>query len=189
MAPRNFSFESFAYMSKDEQNFQPRCTRRVMIREIEISTTLQPYEDLDKVIESVKSLFPDWSPEITNRESDFPSKSNPEIIYGTSSSMDYFLEAIRNQSILDTALDAMTMEEDDQICDFTISRLASLAGKVSFTLGERVIGGSIDISITGVGLIEWLESATWHEGRREIPRGVGDELSMYKDGSPREWFD
>ena len=176
-------------MSKDEQNFQLRCTRRDMIREIEISTTLQPYEDLDKVIQSVKSLFPDWSPEIINRESGFPSKNNPEIIYGTSSCMDHFLEAIRNQSILDTALDAMTMEEDDQNCDFTISRLASLAGKVSFTLGERVIGGSIDISITGVGLIEWLESATWHEGRREIPRGVGDELSMHKDGSPREWFD
>ena len=45
-----------------------------MIREIEISTTLQPYEDLDKVIQSVKSLFPDWSPEIINRESGFPSK-------------------------------------------------------------------------------------------------------------------
>ncbi len=176
-------------MSEDEQNFQPRCTPRAMIREIEISTTLQPYEDLDRVIESVKPLFPDWSPEISKRESGFPSKSNPEIIYGTSSSMEYFLEAIRKQSILDTALDAMTMEEDDQICDFTISRLASLAGKVSFTLGERVIGGSIDISIIGVGLIGWLEKATWHEGRREIPRGVGDELSMYKDGSPREWFD
>ena len=189
MPTRNFSFESFAYMSKDEQNFQLRCTRKDMIREIEISTTLQPYEDLDKVIESVKSLFPDWSPEITKRERGFPSKNNPEIIYATSSSMDHFLRAIRNQSILDTALDAMTMEEDDQNCDFTISRLASLAGKVSFTLGERVIGGGIDISITGVGLIEWLESATWHEGRREIPRGVGDELSMYKDGSPREWFD
>jgi len=176
-------------MIEDEQNFQLRCTRRDMIREIEISTTLQPYEDLDKVVESVKSLFPDWSPEIINRESGFPSKNNPEIIFATSSSMDHFLEAIRNQSILDTALDAMTMEGDDHNCDFTISRLASLAGKVSFTLGERVIGGSIDISITGVGLIDWLESATWHEGRREIPRGVGDELSMYKDGSPREWFD
>lgn len=176
-------------MSKDEQNFQPDSTRGGMIREIEISTTLQPYEDLDRVIESVKSLFPDWSPEITNKESGFPSKIKSELIYGTSSSMDYFLEAIRNQSILDTALDAMTMDEDDQVCDFTISRLASLAGKVSFTLGERVIGGSIDISITGVGLIEWLESATWHEGRREIPRGVGDDLSMHKNGNPREWFD
>ncbi len=176
-------------MSKDEQNFQPRSTRGTVIREIQISTTLQPYENLDKVIESVKTLFPDWSPEIIDRESGFPSKRKPEIIYGTSSSMDYFLVAIRKQSILDTALDAMTMEEDDQNCDFTISRLASLSGKVSFTLGERVIGGSIDISITGVGLIEWLESATWHDGRREIPRGVGDELSMYKDGSPREWFD
>ena len=189
MPTRNFSFESFAYMSKDEQNFQPRSTRGTVIREIQISTTLQPYENLDKVIESVKTLFPDWSPEIINRESGFPSKNNPEIIYGTSSSMDLFLEAIRNQSILGTAVAAMPMEEDDQNCDFTISRLASLAGKVSFTLGERVIGGGIDISITGIGLIEWLESATWHEGRREIPRGVGDELSMHKDGTPREWFD
>jgi hypothetical protein len=64
-----------------------------------------------------------------------------------------------------------------------------LAGKVSFTLGERVLGGSIDISITGTRMIEWLESSTWHEGRRRVPRDVGDELSMHRDGSPREWFD
>jgi hypothetical protein len=64
-----------------------------------------------------------------------------------------------------------------------------LSNKVSFTLGERVLGGSIDISITGNGLIEWLETSTWHEGRRDVPRGVGDELSMHRDGNPREWFD
>jgi len=160
-----------------------------MIREIEISTTLHPYEDLDRVISSVKSFFPDWDPVIPERKIGFPTKNNSEIIYGTSSSLDIFLEALRKQSILDTALDAMTMEGDDQICDFSISRLASLAGKVSFTLGERVLGGSIDISITGTRMIEWLESSTWHEGRRSVPRDVGDELSMHRDGSPREWFD
>ena len=89
-----------------------------MIREIEISTTLHPYENLDKVIESVRSFFPDWNPEISDRKIGFPSENSPEIIYGTSSSLDSFLEALRQQSILDTALDAMNMEEDDQICDF-----------------------------------------------------------------------
>ena len=176
-------------MSEYEQNFQSRRTRTVMIREIEISTTLHPYEDLDKVIESVRSFFPDWNPEISDRKIGFPSENSPEIIYGTSSSLDSFLDALRKQSILDAALDAMTMEEDDQICDFSISRLASLSGKVSFTLGERVLGGSIDISISGIRLIEWLETSTWHEGRRDVPREAGDELSMHRDGSPREWFD
>ncbi len=176
-------------MGEHGQNFQPRRTRTDVIREIEISTTLHPHEDLDKVIESVKSFFPDWNPEIPERKIGFPSGNNPEIIYGTSSSLDIFLKALRKQSILDTALDAMTLEEDNQICDFSISRLASLSNKVSFTLGERVLGGSIDISITGNGLIEWLETSTWHEGRRDVPRGVGDELSMHRDGNPREWFD
>ena len=64
-----------------------------------------------------------------------------------------------------------------------------MAGKVSFTLGERVFGGSIDVCITGTKLLLWLESATWHEGRRGVPRYVGDDISMRRDGRYTEWFD
>lgn len=134
-----------------------------MIREIEVSTTIQPYEDLNLVVDSVRSFFPDWDPDLPSRDDGFPSNNSHEIIHGLSSSLDLFLDAIRRQSILDTALDAMTMDGDNSICEFSISRLASMAGKVSFTLGERVFGGSIDVCITGTKLLLWLESATWHE--------------------------
>lgn len=163
--------------------------RTNMIREIEVSTTLQPHEDIEIVMDSVKSFFPDWSPDLPPRSVGFPSGDSPEIIHGLSSSLDSFLDAIRKQSILDTALDAMTIDGDNSICEFSISRLASLAGKVSFTLGERTFGGSIDISISGIKLLQWLESATWHEGRRGVPRYVGDDLAMNRDGSYTEWFD
>jgi len=38
-----------------------------MIREIEVSTTIQPYEDLDLVVNSVRSFFPDWDPDFSKR--------------------------------------------------------------------------------------------------------------------------
>ncbi len=160
-----------------------------MIREIEVSTTVQPHEDIVLVVNSVKSFFPDWDPVLPERTEGFPSDNSHELIHSTSSSLDTFLDAVRRQSILDTALDAMTIEGDNSLCEFSISRLASMAGKVSFTLGERVFGGSIDITIEGTKLLLWLESATWHEGRRGVPRYVGDDLGMNKDGSYSEWFD
>ena len=163
--------------------------RVAMIREIEVTTTIQPYEDLDLVVDSVRSFFPDWNPDLPSRDDGFPSNNFHEIIHGFSSSLDLFLDAIRRQSILDTALDAMTIDGDNSICEFSISRLASMAGKVSFTLGERVFGGSIDVCISGTKLLLWLESATWHEGRRGVPRYVGDDISMQRDGRYTEWFD
>ena len=38
-------------------------------------------------------------------------------------------------------------------------------------------------------LVEWIQEATWHSGRRDVPRVVGDELSMRSDGGVTEWFD
>ena len=81
-----------------------------MIREIEVSTTIQPYEDLNLVVDSVRSFFPDWDPDLPSRDDGFPSNNSHEIIHGFSSSLDLFLDAIRRQSILDTALDAMAMD-------------------------------------------------------------------------------
>ena len=69
-------------------------------------------------------------------------------------------------AILDTALDAMTIDGDNSICEFSISDLR-LWLKVSFTLGERVSGKHRCLHLC-TKLLLWLESATWHEGRREF---------------------
>ena len=57
-----------------------------MIREIEVSTTIQPYEDLNLVVDSVRSFFPDWDPDLPSRDDGFPSNNSHEIIHGFSSS-------------------------------------------------------------------------------------------------------
>ena len=55
--------------------------RLAMIREIEVSTTIQPYEDLDLVVNSVRSFFPDWDPDLPLRDDGFPSNNSHEIIH------------------------------------------------------------------------------------------------------------
>ena len=143
--------------------------------DIRVSTTIQSHEDPELVVRAVKNIFPDWVPNGDTSRRVFPHDGNAEILYGVTSSMDVFLEAIAKQNIMDTALDAMSLDmEDGRYADFSISRQAALVGKVSFPLGERVTGGEIDISISGNGIDLWLEEATWHRGRSLIPRNVGD---------------
>ena len=106
--------------------------------------------------------------------------------------LDHLQERLQEQRICDTALDAMAfaLDADGQSTCFSISRQAALAGKVAFVLpGERVLGGTFEVSIAGEGLAEWIEQFTWHPGRGSVPRNVADEVAMRSDGSVREWFD
>ena len=105
-------------------------------------------------------------------------------------SPDRLLELLAEQRILDTALDAMSLNLQATSTSFLISRQAALSSKVAFVLEtERTIGGVIEVVLESEDLVDWLQEATWHPGRREIPRTVGDELSMRSDGSVTEWFD
>ena len=106
-----------------------------------------------------------------------------------SESLGTLLEAVRIQRVLDTALDVMSLELDGSSTGFSLSRQAALAGKVSFVVKDRAIGGEMRVGLTGDGLAGWLEQQTWHAGRDSVPRSVGDELAMASDGEPVEWFD
>ena len=156
---------------------------------VSVSTVVQPYEDATKVVESVKAVFPDWVPDRIPENAAFPNSREGVLITGSTESLDTLLETARNQRILDTALDAMTMELEGNSTGFTLSRQAALAGKVSFVIDERAIGGEMRIGLTGENLAVWLEEQTWHAGRNSIPRSVGDDLAMSDDGEPVEWFD
>ena len=156
---------------------------------ISVSTVVQPHEDPNRVVEAVKVMFPDWNPDVGPSNTDFPNKRPAVMMTGSSESLDTLLEATRSQRILDTALDAMTMELDGESTGFSLSRQAALAGKASFVISERVMGGEIRVGLTREGLASWLEKQTWHAGRDSVPRRVGDGLSMSDDGEPVEWFD
>ena len=71
---------------------------------------------------------------------------------------------------------------------FAISRQAALVGKVSFPLpNESPLGGEIIIQLIGNDVKDWLEAATWHEGRDNVPRRVGDDLSMDANADSVTW--
>ncbi len=156
---------------------------------ISVSTVVQPHEDSSRVIEAVRAMFPDWIPDVTPSNTDFPNDRSAVMMTGSSESLDTLLEATKNQRILDTALDAMTMELDGGSTGLSLSRQAALASKASFVISERAMGGEIRVGLTGEGLADWLEQQTWHAGRDSVPRSVGDGLAMTGEGESVEWFD
>ena len=157
--------------------------------DIQLSTVIRPHEDPARVVEAVRGLFPDWDPGIVPESSSFPQIRQDFLLDGGCESLDYLLELARDQRILDTALDAMSMGIEGDFTLFSVSRQAAMAGKLSFVLEERPLGGEIVVRIEMQGLVEWLERVTWHPGRDSVPRAIGDGLSMSKQGEPVEWFD
>lgn len=152
-----------------------------------VSTTILPHEDARCVADSLLNIFPTLDhPSLTAKE--FPVEEQTTWEF-TEVDLDHFVELISQQRILDTALDAMAAEISDDCTTFSLSRQASLAGKVAFVLrGERPLGGSIHVTLKMRNLAEWIENVTWHEGRKDFPRMVRDDLAMRRDGEVRDWI-
>jgi len=151
-----------------------------------VSTRLLGADEPEIVLDAIIKLFPDFTCGLPDKPK-FPSELD-EIIASDGVSMATFLEAIHNQSILDTSLDYMAANLDSSGTIFHISRQAAMAGKVAFPLpGDNPLGGVITIEIGGENLADWLEAATWHNGRENIPRRIGDEFTMAKDGDAVTW--
>ena len=156
---------------------------------IRLSTKIRPHEDPIRVVESVLRMFPEWVSDSVLEPNTFPQSRKNVVLEGECETLDNLLDSARDQRILDTALDAMSMNMRGDSTNFSISRQAAMAGKLSFVLEERPLGGEIEVGIVMEGLAEWLEKVTWHPGRDSVPRFVGDGLSMTEQGDPTEWFD
>ena len=157
---------------------------------VTVSTRVMSHEIGDLCIKAVENIFPDFFIDDVPEDEEFPV--GREVVEFTCEGLapDRLLELLSEQRILDTALDAMSLNLHASSTTFLISRQAALSGKVAFVLEtERTIGGVIEVMFESEDLTDWLQEATWHPGRREIPRSVGDELSMRSDGGVTEWFD
>ena len=151
-----------------------------------VSSKLLGADDAELVLESILKIFPEFTCGLPSKP-EFPSQQD-ETLASEGVSLGMFLDAFHNQSILDTSLDFMSKELDSTGTIFHISRQAALAGKVSFPLpGENPLGGVITIEIGGENLEDWLEAATWHNGRENIPRRIGDEFTMDEQGEAVTW--
>jgi len=165
---------------------------------VTVSTSVSTHEEVHTCIEAVQRIFPDFQPELEIGIEKFPIRRDSVQISQEGAAPDLFLELLGEQRILDTALDAMSLnlncrtgEHDSEFStSFLISRQAALMQKVAFVLeSERTVGGVIEVTMQSVDLPSWLQESTWHPGRREVPRTVGDDISMRPDGTVTEWFD
>ncbi len=151
-----------------------------------VSTKLCGADDPEIVLDAVLKLFPDFTCGLPEKPS-FPTKQD-DVLAAEGVSLKTFLEAINNQAILDTSLDSMSANLDNSGTIFHISRQAAMAGKVAFPLPEdNPLGGVITVEIGGENLADWLEAATWHSGRENIPRRIGDEFTMDEKGDSVIW--
>ena len=157
--------------------------------EIVVATTLLNHERPDLVLDAVRNIFPDWSPDNLPERGVFPSDSTSVRLVSNVRSLDVMIEEARNHRILDTALDAMTLKSDGEITTFSLSRQAAAAGKCSFVVDEIPLGGTIDITIMKNDLDGYLTNLTDHSGRDSVPRKPGDDFAMSDDGTSAEWID
>ena len=113
-----------------------------------VSSRLLGADDPGLVYDAILKLFPDFTCGLPENPK-FPSEQD-DILASDNVSMQTFLEVIHNQFILDTALDYMSANLDENGTVFHISRQAAMAGKVAFPLpGENPLGGLITIEIEG----------------------------------------
>ena len=153
--------------------------------EISLLTTLRPGDDAENITMAIRTLFPDAA--VGNIEpQSFPS-DQMVAIECRHLSFEVFLEQLRKQSILDTAMDAMGKNLDEQKTTFKISRLAAFAGKIAFAYEETPLGGCFEIHLEGMGLSDWIEACTWHSGRQNVPRQLHDEAAMDDRGEASTW--
>jgi predicted RNA binding protein with dsRBD fold (UPF0201 family) len=155
---------------------------------VRVSTIVRSHDDPVKVIGSVRSIFPDWNPKVVPSKSGFPINRKSEEICSDVESIDHLLTILRENRVLDTALDAMAINADEDGTVFCLSRQSASIGKASFVLEGSPLGGTIEVSLIGSDIVLWLEQNTWHSGRDNVPREVGDDLSMTASGDAAEWL-
>ena len=152
-----------------------------------INTTLTGVDSPTKVLEALQQLFPDTPRSDLETEPSLGHPVNAKWQFDDVS-LATFLQQLHEQRILDTALDAMSMSMDGNTTTFRVARQAAVAGKIAFPIpGDEPLGGVFSITITGAGLEDWLQAATWHAGRAQVPRHINDDHSMSEDGESTTW--
>ena len=155
---------------------------------VQLTTALRGADSPGKIRRALLNIFPDVIVEEDSAEPTFGHGMNLDWEFN-GVSLAQFLTMLHEQRILDTALDAMSVNLQEMSTCFHISRQAALAGKISFPIpGEHPLGGVFTLHLHGTGLGDWLQAATWHSGRSQVPRAVGDGLAMEKDGEASTWF-
>jgi predicted RNA binding protein with dsRBD fold (UPF0201 family) len=168
---------------------RPRLTGVDDGLQVNVTTRIRGADDPSRIADAFLRIFPDappidWPPAPT-----YPTAADATVSVDNVP-LDTLFRCVREQRILDTALDAMTVNIEGETTTFGLERVAALAGKVAFGLpGHPPLGGTFEVRISGDGLRDWLTAATHHDGRATVPRSIGDERAMGPDGEASVWFE
>ena len=92
-------------------------------------------------MEALRNLFPDIDEVAIGPEPRLGEPSDSNVTF-EGVSLGVFLNQLRDQQILDTAMDAMSAGLEGDTTVFEVSRQAAMGGKVSFPIpGNRPLGG------------------------------------------------
>ena len=153
-----------------------------------VKTLLSGADSPEKVLNSIRNIFPDFTPKKQCKEPKLGDTKN-QIMEDSNISLNHFLNLLHKQKILDTALDAMSRNLDQNKSEFQILRQAAVSEKISFNIpNEKPLGGTITVKLNGENLKDWCEAATWHKGRDTIPRSIDDERGMDHSGEASTWI-
>ena len=86
--------------------------------EITVSTMVKTHENFTLVRKAIKSLFPDWDCEITAEGESYPVTRDESRLSGNSESLSGIIDYCSTNQILDTAFDAMTMNQQGDSTHF-----------------------------------------------------------------------
>ena len=134
---------------------------------------------------AIQTLFPDAVVADIEKQT-FPSEQLVSIEC-KHLSFEVFLQQLRQQSILDTAMDAMGKNLSEQKTTFLHFSLSRICRKNCFSYEEAPLGGCFEIHLEGMGLSDWIEACTWHSGRQNVPRQLHDEAAMDERGDASTW--
>ena len=101
-----------------------------------VTTLLRGADDGRRVVDALMNFFPD----VTVPEDLTPPQFGQEqerTLMWSDLSMNAFLDALHQQRILDTALDAMSRSLEGETTHFCIGRQAAAAGKVAFPIPDE----------------------------------------------------
>jgi len=153
--------------------------------EMFLSTHISGADDSLRIQEAAQELFP--GVEFPLRERKFPCSEEMKVRVAIPC-LATFMANLRANRILDTAMDVMSRNSSENSCWFNISRQAALCGKVAFPVGiGEPLGGIFRIELKHEKMQKWIEDATWHIGRDNVPRNIDDEEGMTSDGEAITW--
>jgi predicted RNA binding protein with dsRBD fold (UPF0201 family) len=155
---------------------------------VQVSTQLRGADSPAQIKEALLNVFPEVGRIPEHLEPSFGSAIDETWSFDDVS-LKTFLHLLHEQRILDTALDTMASGLSENKTEFSIGRLAALAGKIAFPIpGETPLGGVFHVAVEGSGIGDWLQAATWHPGRSQVPRSINDERAMEDDGEASTWL-